>query len=95
MEQHLRIRVILELFGKGTINKINETELRKAIGIDNIQHQERNYWHITEEKIPTDDDIKPSNIEILLGRVVKSKIYEMGLRVVDILPTLFAPYPSN
>ena len=78
-----RLRVILELNGKKTINKINETELLNAISIKEVQFKSTDYWHITEEYISVDDDIKPSNIESMLKRVTNSSIYEVGLKLVE------------
>ncbi len=80
-----RLRVILELNGKKSINKINETELLNAISVKKVQFKSTDYWHITEEYISVGDGINPSTIVDTLMNVINSDIYKRGLKLVELV----------
>ncbi|MBP5366028.1 MAG: PD-(D/E)XK nuclease family protein [Bacteroidales bacterium] len=79
-----QLRVILELKRDAFI-KIKETALTALTG-KNIQHKENTYWHIDEEYIELEtNDLNPLNLRNTLQKIIDSYIYNLGLKVVELL----------
>ncbi|MBQ4508507.1 MAG: PD-(D/E)XK nuclease family protein [Paludibacteraceae bacterium] len=87
-ENNNRLRVILELQGKTTRQKIKETELAecKKCYTPEVKYEglKKEYGHIAEWYLQA-DNLSPNNLQNLILQVIGSPIYELGKDVVKLL----------